>query len=218
MTTGVSIAACSTNASMSCSSQTAAPPTSGRRAGRPARGSERAFQQGLQQGSELDDPVAGVGHAPADRHREPTGHPRHLGQQPALPHPGPALDHHDRPDAGQQAVQVLTDQRELAVPASDAILPLRRRVGTVRGHDVDGTDQEGLARRHRAIVAVDAAKTLQTGGTGPMGRWPLGPPTLAGRRRESDDRGENRLSGARADRGPARRSAPSPERRPAPAS
>ncbi|MDQ1502197.1 MAG: hypothetical protein QOI86_5537 [Actinomycetota bacterium] len=77
---------------------------------------------------------------------------------------------------------MLTDQGELAVPASDAILPLRRRFRTVRGRDVDGTDQVGLARRHREILPVDAAKTLQTGGKGPRGRWPIIPPTLAGRR------------------------------------
>jgi len=95
----------------------------------------RASEQGFHQRGQLDHAVAGVSHADADPDRQAARHLRHLRQEPALAHPGPALDQDDSPCAGKELVKVLAQGRELDVTATDRLRGLRcLRSNRVRSH------------------------------------------------------------------------------------
>jgi hypothetical protein len=88
-----------------------------------------AFVQGFQERGELHDRVTGIASPACDSHRPAPGHRLHLGEQPALAHAGRPFDHESRASAREQAVQVLADRGQLAVPTSNAVLSHVARVG-----------------------------------------------------------------------------------------
>ena len=81
----------------------------------------RTVEKGLHQHRQLDDRVGRVGHAAADPYGEAAGHRRHLFEKAALAHPGAPLDQDDRADARKKLVQLLTQDRELRLPAADRL-------------------------------------------------------------------------------------------------
>ena len=89
--------------------------------GRAVKDRGTTLEQGLHQHRQLDDRVARVSHTAADPYRQASRHRRHLPEKAALTHPGAPLHQDDRTETGKKLVEVLTQDRQLRVAATDGL-------------------------------------------------------------------------------------------------
>ena len=102
---------------------------------RPFEDRGRPLEQGLHQHRQLDHRVTRVSHTAADPYRQAAGHRRHLPEKAALANPGATLHQDDRTDTGEKLVEVLAQERQFGIAATERLDPCAlRRSGSLWCH------------------------------------------------------------------------------------